>query len=375
MLCPNHGLFVSVTGFSRAFALIEVKEHARKPAFPALRANMPHGNIFAFLAVCAKVWLNADGDPGVCTPGVQPERAIRERILVDKIFAATKGVIGGVLAVLFTGTAALADQPRPWEWRFQDAATGIANQIHWFERYTLWFIIPITLLVLALLVVVVLRFRAGANPVPSKTSHNTLIEVIWTVGPVIALLFLAVPSFQLLTAQYSPDEPKLTIKATGYQWYWGYEYQVENPVSFDALLLKDEDRAAAGKEDRARYPRLLAVDNEIVVPVGETVRLLVTAADVIHAWTIPAFGVKMDAIPGRINEIWFKADKEGLYYGQCSELCGKDHGFMPIAVRVVSQDQYNSWLAAAGSDLKGANKALQAATEVNSNQKVAAAGN
>jgi cytochrome c oxidase subunit 2 len=138
--------------------------------------------------------------------------------------------------------------------------------------------------------------------------------------------------------------------------------------------LKDGDRAAAGKEDKSRYPRLLAVDNEVVVPVGESVRLLVTAADVIHSWTIPAFGVKMDAVPGRINEIWFKAEKEGLYYGQCSELCGKDHGFMPIAVRVVSKDQYQTWLAAAGSDLNGANKALQAAVEGGENNKVAAAG-
>lgn len=295
-------------------------------------------------------------------------------MLVDKMIAMRRGVLSGALAVLFTCGAALADQPRPWEIRFQEAATGIAGQIHWFERYTLFFIVPITLLVLALLIWCVVKFRASANPEPSKTSHNTIIEVVWTVGPVIVLLFLAVPSFQLLTAQYSPEDPTLTVKATGYQWYWGYEYQVDNPVSFDSLILKDEDRAAIDKEDRARYPRLLAVDNEVVVPVGETVRLLVTAADVIHSWTIPAFGVKMDAIPGRINEAWFKADKEGLYYGQCSELCGKDHGFMPIAVRVVSRQQYDTWLAAAASDLPGANKALQAAVEGGANEKMAAAG-
>ena len=293
---------------------------------------------------------------------------------MDKFVATTRGAVVGAFALLWTSGAALADQPRPWEIRFQEAATGIAEQIHWFERYTLWFIIPITLLVLALIVWCVIRFRASANPEPSKTSHNTAIEVIWTVGPVIILLFLAVPSFQLLTAQYSPQDPKLTVKATGYQWYWGYEYQTETPVSFDSLILKDADRAAAGKEDHARYPRLLAVDNEVVVPIGETVRLLVTAADVIHSWTIPAFGVKMDAVPGRINEAWFKADKEGLYYGQCSELCGKDHAFMPIAVRVVSKEQYNTWLTAAASDVPGANKALQAELEGDANDKVAAAG-
>ncbi|MEJ5079336.1 MULTISPECIES: cytochrome c oxidase subunit II [unclassified Ochrobactrum] len=292
---------------------------------------------------------------------------------MDKIVATTRGAVVGAVALLWTSGTALADQPRPWEMTFQAAATGIAEQIHWFERYTLWFIVPITLLVLALLFWCAFKFRASANPEPSKTSHNTAIEVIWTVGPVIILLFLAVPSFQLLTAQYSPQDPTLTVKATGYQWYWGYEYQTENPVSFDSLILKEGERAAAGKENLAVYPRLLAVDNEVVVPVGTTVRLLVTAADVIHSWTIPAFGVKMDAIPGRINEAWFKADKEGLYYGQCSELCGKDHAYMPIAVRVVSDEQYNTWLSAAASDLPGANKALRDQLEDKANDKVAAA--
>jgi len=275
-----------------------------------------------------------------------------------------KGVTGGILATLLTGGAALADQPRPWEMRLQDPASGIAAQIHWFEGYTLWFIVPITLLVLVLLLWCILRFRASVNPEPSKTSHNTLIEVIWTIGPVIVLLFIAVPSFQLLTEQYSPGDPQLTVKATGNQWYWTYQYQLAGkPLSFDSTIMKDSDRAAAGKEDRARYPRLLTVDNELVVPVNETVRLLVTGADVIHAWTVPSFGVKMDAIPGRVNETWFKADKEGLFYGQCSQLCGKDHAFMPIAVRVVSQDQYKTWLATAATDLPGAYKALQAATD------------
>ncbi|RCS23379.1 cytochrome c oxidase subunit II [Phyllobacterium salinisoli] len=290
---------------------------------------------------------------------------------MNKNIVTTMGALGSALAVLFASAAAHADQPKPWEMRFQDAATGIAQQIHWFERYTLWFIVPVTALVLLLLLWIVARYRASANPEPSKTSHNTLIEVIWTVAPVIVLLFLAIPSFQLLTAQYSPDEAGLTVKATGYQWYWGYEYQVDNPVSFDSLLLQDGDRAAAGKEDRAVYPRLLAVDNEVVVPLNTTVRLLVTGADVIHSWAMPAFGVKMDAVPGRINETWFKADKPGLYYGQCSELCGKDHAFMPIAVRVVAQDQYDSWLAAARTDLQGANKALTASIEATKNMAVA----
>jgi cytochrome c oxidase subunit 2 len=268
-------------------------------------------------------------------------------------------------AVLASG-AAWAQQPHPWQMGLQEAATPIMAQIRWFETYTLWFIIPITLLVLVLLAWCMLRFRASANPVPSRTSHNTMIEVIWTVGPVVVLLALAVPSFQLLTAQYSPpEEPTLTLKATANQWNWDYEYQIEDPVSFNSAMLTAEDRAQYGKEDLAVYPRLLAVDNEVVVPVNTTVRVLVTAADVIHAFAMPAFGVKVDAVPGRINETWFNAQKEGLFYGQCSELCGKDHAFMPIAIRVVSEEQYNAWLSAARTDLQGANRALMAAIENN----------
>lgn len=277
-------------------------------------------------------------------------------------------------AALFSTTLAFAAQPVDWQTDMQPAATSMMEQIHWFENYTLWFIVPITLLVLALLAYCIIKFRASANPTPSRTSHNTLIEVIWTVGPVVILLAIAIPSFQLLTAQYTPpEEPKLTVKATGNQWNWDYEYQIEEPLSFNSAILEDAARAEAGKEDRAVYPRLLAVDNEMVVPVNSMVRVLVTANDVLHAFAMPAFGIKTDAVPGRINEIWFKAVKEGLYYGQCSELCGKDHAFMPIAIRVVTDEQYNTWLAAAKTDLNGANKALMAA--VDSNQKVADAAN
>lgn len=266
-----------------------------------------------------------------------------------------------LLGTLLLAFKAHAAQPVDWQINFQPAATEIMREITWFNDYTLWFIVPISILVLLLLVIVILRFRAGANPTPSKTSHNTMIEVIWTLGPVIILLFIAIPSFQLLTAEYEPpEEPQLTVKAVGYQWYWGYEYQVEEEVSFDSIMLSDDDRAAYGKEDRAEYPRLLAVDNEMVVPVDTTVRVLVTAADVIHAFAMPAFGVKMDAVPGRLNETWFHAEREGLYYGQCSELCGKDHAYMPIAIRVVSPEKYGTWLAAAADDLEAANAQLMA---------------
>nr|WP_144421100.1 cytochrome c oxidase subunit II [Ahrensia marina] len=271
------------------------------------------------------------------------------------------------LAGVFAPVAALADQPQPWQYRFQEPATDIMREIIWFEEYTLWFIIPITLLVLALLVYVIVKFSAKANPVPSRTSHHTMIEVVWTVAPVIILLFLAVPSFQLLERQFTPpSEAELTIKATGYQWYWGYEYQVgeteEDAISFDAILLPEEGRPAE-KEDRSVYPRLLAVDNEVVVPVNTTVRILVTAGDVLHNWAMPAFGIKMDAVPGRLNETWFNVDKEGLYYGQCSELCGKDHAYMPIAVRVVSKADYEAWAGTAQASVEEANKNLMASID------------
>ena len=270
------------------------------------------------------------------------------------------------IASAVSAGAAQAAQPTPWQTDLQPAATGIMSEIRWFEEYTLWFLVPIVILVLALLIFVIVRFNQRANPNPSRTSHNTLIEIIWTVGPVLILLFFAVPSFQLLTAQYTPEgEPELTIKATGYQWYWGYEYQgdAEEDVSFDSLLLQEGDRADYGKEDMAAYPRLLAVDNEIVVPVDTTVRLLVTAGDVIHSWAMPAFGVKVDAVPGRLNETWFRVDQEGIYYGQCSELCGKDHAYMPIAVHAVSKEKYDAWHAAALENVGDANKQLMAAID------------
>ena len=271
------------------------------------------------------------------------------------------------LSGLLTATGALADQPYPWQIDLQQAATSLMEEARWFNHYTLWFIVPITLLVLVLLLIVMIRFRRSANPVPSRTSHNTVIEIVWTVGPVIVLLFFAVPSFQLLTTQLTqPENPDITLKAVATQWKWSYEYSsVQNGPAFDSLILDDKDRPGLGKEDRAKYPRLLAVDNEVVLPVGKVVRLIVTAdpEDVIHAFAMQSFGVKIDAVPGRMNETWFKPDREGLYYGQCSELCGKDHAFMPIAIRVVSEDKYQAWLAAAATDLTGANKALMAEVE------------
>lgn len=289
--------------------------------------------------------------------------------------------------------AYLPGQPHPWQLGLQEALSPIEEQIHWFSAYTLWFLIPITIFVALLLVWCIFRYSKHRNPTPSRTSHNTTIEVIWTLAPVLILLCLAIPSFQLLTAQYNPPrEPELTVKATGYQWYWGYEYQpaatdpaaagaaaeeagaaeAAEPVSYLSYLLREDDRAGQGKEDMAVYPRLLAVDNEMVVPVNTVVRLLTTSADVIHSFAVPSLGVKVDSVPGRINEYWFEATREGILYGQCSELCGRDHAFMPIAVRVVSQEQFDNWLAAAADDLPAANQQLNAEIEAAAGQDVAA---
>ena len=198
----------------------------------------------------------------------------------------------------------------------------------------------VTIFVMILLVVTCLRFRRGANPVASKTSHNTVIEVVWTLVPVLILVWIAVPSFRLLANQYSPPKADLTIKATGHQWYWEYEYPDQGGFSFDSVMLTEAESAARGS------PKLLDVDNRIVLPVGATVRVLTTAADVIHAFMVPSFWVQMDAVPGRINETWFKVERPGVYFGQCYQLCGTKHGFMPIAVEVVSKERFAEWVAA-----------------------------
>src|SRR3954470_19562221 len=239
---------------------------------------------------------------------------------------------------LLIGGAALAGsgQPSPWQMGFQQAATPVMENIVWFHDFLLWLIVAITLFVLALLAIVVARFNSRANPTPSRTTHNTLLEVMWTLVPVIILVAIAVPSFKLLFLELTIPQADVTVKATGKQWFWSYSYP-DSKFEFDSLMVQAKDL-------KPGQPRLLAVDNELVVPVNKIVRVLTTGSDVIHAFAVPAFGVKIDAIPGRINETWFKAEREGMYYGQCSELCGKDHAFMPIAVRVVNEAEYGAWL-------------------------------
>jgi cytochrome c oxidase subunit 2 len=243
-------------------------------------------------------------------------------------------------AALVFGGAAFAElgQPAPWEWRLQEAATPVMENIVWFHNFLFWLITIITLFVLALLVVIAVKFNAKANPVPSRTTHNTLIEVAWTIIPVLILVGIAVPSFRLLFLQLDIPKADLTIKVTGNQWNWTYAYP-DDKIEFTSIMLSEEDRA----KRNPKPPRLLGVDNEMVVPVNKVVRIQTTGADVIHSFAVPAFGIKIDSVPGRLNETWFKVTKEGTYYGQCSELCGKDHAFMPIVVRVVNDQEYDAW--------------------------------
>jgi len=244
-----------------------------------------------------------------------------------------------MVAILTDGEAAVAGlgQPSPWQLGLQQSASPVMDNIIWFHDFLLYIITGIAGFVLVLLVVVMVRFNARANPNPSRTTHNTLIEIAWTLIPIVILMFIAVPSFKLLFLQLNVPAADLTVKATGKQWYWSYSYPDNGQFEFDSLMLKEGQR----KEGQ---PRLLAVDNEMVVPVNKTVRVITTGSDVIHSFTVPSFGIKIDAIPGRINETWFTATREGVYYGQCSELCGKDHAFMPIAVHVVSEQAFSAWV-------------------------------
>jgi cytochrome c oxidase subunit 2 len=249
---------------------------------------------------------------------------IGRRLLGWAVVATAMGTCGKAFAEL--------GQPAPWEYKLQGSASPVMDNITSFHNFLTVLITVITLFVLALLAVVIFKFNARANPVPSRTTHNTLIEVAWTLIPVLILVSIAVPSFRLMFEELDIPKADLTVKATGKQWYWSYAYPDNGKFEFDSLLAEN------------KQPRLLGVDNEMVVPVNKVVRVQVTGADVIHSFAVPAFGIKIDAVPGRLNETWFKATKTGMFYGQCSQLCGKDHAFMPIAVRVVSDQDFAAWV-------------------------------
>lgn len=253
--------------------------------------------------------------------------------------SAAMTVAGSGLALLMGADAMAQSQPglpTPWKLGMQEGVTPVWTDMANFHDLLMWIITLISAFVLALLVYVMVRFRASANPAPSRTSHNTLVEVLWTVVPILILIVIAVPSFKLLYFGDKTKDAELTIKAIGKQWYWSYEYPDNGNFTFDATMTATADL-------KPGQPRLLETDNPVVVPVNTNIRLLVTAADVIHAWAMPAFGVKKDAVPGRTNETWFRAEREGTYYGQCSEICGANHAFMPIKVQVVSKEAYAKW--------------------------------
>jgi cytochrome c oxidase subunit II len=251
--------------------------------------------------------------------------------------SATALIFGVLLASAGRAFAGLG-QPTPWQIGLQDSASPIMDQITRFNTFLFWLTTAIALFVLILLAIIIVRFNGRANPTPSRTTHNTPIEIIWTIVPVIILATIAVPSFRLLFSQLDvPPHPDLTVKATGKQWFWSYNYPDNGNFEFDSMMVADKDL-------KPGQLRLLTVDNEMVVPVNKVVHVLVTGADVIHSFAVPSFGIRMDAVPGRMNETWFKATTEGVFYGQCSELCGKDHSFMPIVVRVVNESDFNKWL-------------------------------
>ena len=299
-----------------------------------------------------------------------------KRLLGGMPSAVTAGVltVAALVGVIAEPALAAMGQPSPGQIGLQLPATEVAREINKFHDFVNYIIIAISVFVLALMLYVMFRFNEKSNPTPSKTTHNTTLEVAWTVVPIAILVMIAIPSFKLLNLQYSYPKPDLTIKATGNQWNWTHEYPDHGGFAVDSIMLIDEERDALIKKG-IPAPRNLAVDNEVVVPVNKVVHMLVTASDVIHNWTVPSFGSKVDAVPGRITTTWFKVEKEGIYYGQCSELCGKDHAFMPIAVRVVKENVFNDWAAALkAKDKKKAKEIIEkAALEQAGSSKVAEA--
>ncbi|UCH76227.1 MAG: cytochrome c oxidase subunit II [Rhodospirillales bacterium] len=244
------------------------------------------------------------------------------------------------LAALFLailGGPALAAEPLPWQIGFQEPASPTMEAISGFHTGLLWLITAISLFVLVLLLVVIFRFRESRNPTPSRTTHNTLLEVVWTVVPVIILVILFIPSYRVMVFADRAENADMTLKVIGHQWYWSYQYPDHGNFTFDALLVPEEDL-----EDKSK--RLLETDNRVVLPVGKKIRLLLTADDVLHSWGVPALGIKLDTVPGRLNETWVEISREGVYYGFCSELCGVNHAYMPIAIEAVSEAEFDAWV-------------------------------
>jgi cytochrome c oxidase subunit 2 len=242
----------------------------------------------------------------------------------------------GIPLTFLICTDVFADKPERWHFNFQEAATPVMEKIHELHNLVMLILVLVALFVFAIMGLIIYKFRASKNPTPSTKAHNTLLEVIWTAAPVLILLIIAVPSFKLIFYMDKAKDPELTLKITGHMWYWSYEYP-EQKIAFDSTIIPD-DQLKPGQL------RLLEVDNQIIVPVNTTIRLLFTAVDVLHSWTVPSFGVKKDCVPGRLNEAWIYVEREGTFYGQCSEICGMKHGFMPIVVKVVSKEEFQKWV-------------------------------
>ena len=268
-----------------------------------------------------------------------------------RLVAAGTGTALGSSAAI----AAQAGIAEPWQMGLQEPVTNIGRDVAVFHDWLLILITAISLFVLALLVAVVIKFNEKANPVPTRTTHNTMLEVAWTIVPVLILVAISIPSFRILREQLIIPPHDVVVKATGHSWYWSYEYPS------DQGGLRFESNMIPENELKPGQPRLLAVDNDMVVPVGKVVRMQITAADVMHNFAVPSFGIRLDAIPGRLNETWFRAEREGVYYGQCSELCGNGHPYMPITVRVVSEQQYAAWLAEAKQKFAATDSGLRLA--------------
>jgi len=259
-------------------------------------------------------------------------------------FQTLKIILSSFLTIFLSNQAFSEDNvgaAHPWGLNLREAFSPVMAEMVSFHNALIWLIVIISLFVLALLAIIVVRFNAKSNPKASKTTHNTFIEIAWTVIPVLILVIMAVPSFKLLYKSDVTPEAYMTVKAIGHQWYWSYEYPDHGNFTYDAWLVQDKEDIDG--EDRP-YTRLLTTDTRVVVPVGKVIRVQMTSTDVLHSWAVPSLGVKKDAVPGRLNELWFEVDREGIFYGQCSELCGINHGYMPIEVHAVSEEEFLLWV-------------------------------
>ena len=265
--------------------------------------------------------------------------------------------LAAFLLTIMSGVAFADGIPTEWQVGFQEAASPSMERIVDFHNLLLWLITAISLFVLALLVIVVVRFNEKANPTPSKTTHNTMIEVIWTAVPVIILVWLFIPSYNLMVTNDRVEDADMTVKVIGHQWYWSYEYPDHGNFTFDANMTFAEDL-----EDKSL--RMMETDNHVVLPVGKKVRLLFTADDVLHSWGIPSLGIKLDAVPGRLNETWVEITKPGMYYGFCSELCGVNHSYMPVAIEAVSEEEFNAWVGTAREEFARVDEPVESNTRL-----------